>query len=423
MPETKGKDIIDMYFKETVPYGRLTGEQTISLMQSIEEKGNKILWNIFRYDPAFIITYFSKQDPKGNQGKEQVTQLVQDVFVKQNRPPVEENFYAGLEVLREMISFVGVYRHISEQYSQNFDQQEEQILYGSLEERKSSYKRKDHLIKQLQEQRETLEELVSAWQKPRDVMAKHNLRLVIGIAKRLAAMSSVKLLDCVQEGNDGLYRAIDGFDYRKGYQFSTYASHWIRQSIQRYIANNRRTIRAPVHVQESMHKISRIERFLRNKLQKETFTSEEIAAQLLQEEAEKSKGNRSKSRKLTQKEIAAKALEIEMLRGSFSEIESTYSLEAVLGGENEFTGKDLLADTNALTSEEKINYGERAVQLQAALSTLTPKEQRIIRRRFGIGYDKEHTLSEISIDYGLSRERIRQLEAQILQKLRKKIKL
>ncbi len=424
MKRPQGNDITDIYFREAAQYDRLSGEQTTVLMKAIEEKGNTILWKVFNYNPAFIINYFSKQEPKTNQSEEETAQFVEELFAQQSKKrQAGESFYAGLERLREKVSFVGVYRYISEQYIQKHNEQEEQTLYGSTVKGKIAYQRQKRTLENLQEQRETLDELVSAWKEPRDTMAKHNLRLVISIARRFAAIPPIKLLDCIQEGNEGLYRAIDGFDYRRGYQFSTYAGQWIKQNIQRYVANNRRAIRAPVHVQETMHKISRMEKILRNKLQKETFSPEEIAAQLLQEEAgKKTKGKckNGSSNIPTAKKIAEKALDIQELQTNFYEVDLTYSLEAVLGEENNFTSKDLLADTNSPNPEEKAYHTTLTERMEEALSALDLREQGIIRARFGLSNSTaELTLGEIGIKYKLSRERIRQIEAGALNKLKK----
>lgn len=424
MKRPQGNDITDKYFREAAQYDLLSGEQTTVLMKAIEEKGNKILWKVFNYNPAFIVNYFSKQEPKTNQSEEETAQFVEELFAPQSKKhQAEESFYAGLERLREKVSFVGVYRYVSEQYVKKLNEQEEQTLYGSTAKGKIAYQRHKRTLENLQEQRETLDELVSAWKEPRDTMAKHNLRLVISIARRFAVITNIKLPDCIQEGNEGLYRAIDGFDYRRGYYFSTYAGPWIKQNIQRYVANNRRAIRVPVHVQETMHKISRMEKILRNKLQKETFSPEEIAAQLLQEEAEKKINGKRRNnlpKAPTAKKIAEKALDIQKLQTNFYEVDLTSSLEAVLGEENNFTSKDLLTDTNSPNPEEKAYHTALTERMEEALSALDPREQDIIRARFGLSNSAaEPTLTEIGLKHSLCRERIRQIEADALKKLKK----
>src|SRR5256712_6007122 len=215
-----------------------------------------------------------------------------------------------------------------------------------------------------------------------------NLRLVVSVAKRYLG-SDLSLLDLVQEGNIGLMKAVDRFQYRRGFKFSTYATSWIRQAITRAIADHSRTIRIPVHMVETLNRISRVNRGLVNEMGREP-TPEELAQRT---------------------GVPAKKVRL-ILESSRKPL----SLETPIGEDSELG--DFLEDKSAGSPNESLLNQDLTTQVERALSTLSPKEKEILRLRFGIGEEGEHTLEEVGRRFAVTRERIRQIEAKALRKLR-----
>jgi RNA polymerase primary sigma factor len=215
-----------------------------------------------------------------------------------------------------------------------------------------------------------------------------NLRLVVSVAKRYLG-SDLSLLDLVQEGNIGLMKAVDRFQYRRGFKFSTYATWWIRQAITRAIADHSRTIRIPVHMVETLNRISRINRNMINEMGREP-TPEELAQRT---------------------GVPAKKVRL-ILESSRKPL----SLETPIGEDSELG--DFLEDKSAGSPNDSLLNQDLTTQVDRALATLSPKEKEILRLRFGIGEEGEHTLEEVGRRFAVTRERIRQIEAKALRKLR-----
>ena len=215
-----------------------------------------------------------------------------------------------------------------------------------------------------------------------------NLRLVVSVAKRYLG-SDLSLLDLVQEGNIGLMKAVDRFQYRRGFKFSTYATWWIRQAITRAIADHSRTIRIPVHMVETLNRISRVNRNMINEMGREP-TPEELAQRT---------------------GVPAKKVRL-ILESSRKPL----SLETPIGEDSELG--DFLEDKGTSSPNESLMTQDLTHQVERALATLSPKEKEILRLRFGIGEEGEHTLEEVGKRFAVTRERIRQIEAKALRKLR-----
>ena len=240
------------------------------------------------------------------------------------------------------------------------------------------------------EEYEKLEEQVELANHAKDMLVNANLRLVVSIAKKYASRG-LQLLDLIQEGNMGLIKAVDKFDHKKGFKFSTYATWWIRQGIARAVADQARTIRIPVHMVETINKLVRVQRQLVQELSREP-NDDEIAERL--------------------------GISVEKVQQIRKIAQEPISLEAPVGEEEDSSLGDFISDPGALDPYEYTAKQKLREELDEALKTLTPREARVLQLRFGLIDGRTRTLEEVGKEFNVTRERIRQIEAKALRKLK-----
>ncbi len=460
----KVKDPVTLYFKEVFSNKLLSKEDEVRIGKTIEENEKKILFECFSYYPQlskfyclikqvekeknFIVyfkdyeeleknwqkaqkwfsnikdlinelleTYDNKSEKEKQKCFEKIIDLIYELRPTKNlleliSCEILETYYA-LKNFKNFEKYIFNNFQIKWQEIENIfrdedlknindilknkisivdeDKQIIKEIFNFIKKIKKSEEYFGKTINQILKSGELIDKAFKEIKKSKEELIKANLRLIISIARKYSP-KGIFLSDLIQEGNIGLIKAVEKFDYRKGFKFSTYATWWIRQSITRYLAENTRTIRVPIHIIETIYKISKI-----------------ISTKFYQEYG----------REPTLDELAKETnLSIDRLNYIFKVMKQPISLETTVGEDEESSLKDFIEDQSSVKPEEKTFNLALSEKVRELLKILSPREEKIIRLRFGIGEREPCTLEEVGNKFGVTKERIRQIETMALRKLK-----
>jgi len=387
----KTEDIVQTYFHSLGNISILKRNEEVELAKSLEE-GKEIIKEMITTLPLYKkleASLDSKNKENMNNEEEDNTHESLEMSLK-----VLENFMIISEVADRKVAKYGTLKGLKKLIHEKKKKDINPLqLTAIAKEVQNEYKRIESevgiKIDELKDRWDRITRARTLVSEAKDELITRNLRLVINIAKNYIGRG-LSLLDLIQEGNIGLMRAIDKFDYKKGFKFSTYATWWIRQAVTRALMDQAKTIRVPVHMMDFYNKVSKASRELRQQLGREP-SKKEIGKRL---------------------EVSAGKIE-----EAFRAIQDPIALQTPVGDDGT-TIEEFISDKESPTpysDTERNNITERILKV---LNTLTPRESEIIRRRFGIGFGKDHTLEEVGRQFSITRERVRQIEAKALRKLK-----